>query len=233
MRTRTRDGPSKWSLTSPRTSPSSRPLRISADGRRRSPTRSWTVLPSHNLYLLGFTTRLYAVNFLRQRARLSDVSSGALRQFLQDAKDRIGDPIPNAGCPAVSVIESADQSYLADVMANPRFAAYRQGNLFEGMPFSFQKVEIDPLVAFQPNVDLERAGLLACQLSAPPTLEEKLKLCLPIQSEPVLIETPPGRQKFGTVVLTSPSLNVSIVQGGYLGSAPQQELHFGGVGLAP
>jgi hypothetical protein len=190
-------------------------------------------LATRNLHLLGFMTRMYALNFLGQRARLSSMSPGALRQFWQQAKDRIGEPFPNVGRPIVQPIDGADPSYFADVLMNPRFRSWRQGNLFDGMPFSFQNVEIDPLIAFQANVDLERAASLSGSLSSPPALAEKLKLCLPTQSEPMVIETPPSRQKQGTVVLSSPSLNLSIVQAGYLGAASADELHFGGVGLAP
>ena len=55
-------------------------------------------------------------------------------------------------------------------------------------------VEIDPLLAFQFTVDLERSQYHCASLSNPPTLEELLHLCLPLGQPNESITAVPGPQ---------------------------------------
>ncbi len=91
---------------------------------------------------------------------------------LAQARARYGKPMSRAGHPDILAIPPEYAPYLEEVKGSPRFReTIDNGNIAH----SFQLVEIDPLLAFQFYISLDHMP----QLSANPTLEETLHLCLP------------------------------------------------------
>src|SRR5207245_974593 len=71
--------------------------------------------------------------------------------------------------------------YLTKVQANPAF-----GETVKGMNWSFKLVEIDPLIAFQIQVELARSANLCANVSeAAPLLDDMLGPCLPLDVEDI------------------------------------------------
>ena len=78
---------------------------------------------------------------------------------------------------------------------------------------TFKMVEIEPLLAFQLTVDSSRSNHHNGNLLGPPSLDELLAICLPINpvSEPIQIHQSPG-----SMMLTSRSLNFHTAAQGFI-----------------
>lgn len=122
-----------------------------------------------------------AVNYLRRRCLVDDLSDIELRQRWREARDRLGPPIPNAGRCDVRDIPSAYLEYLRGVVAQqPRFQ-----ETTAGLPWHFKLVEIDPLLSFQFHVAIDGPASQRERRGAPPSVQDLLLACLPHAYEDV------------------------------------------------
>lgn len=139
------------------------------------------------------------------------VCSGKLAQ----ARAKYGKPMPRAGHPNIQAIPPENLPYLEQVKTNPRFGE----TIGDGsINYSFQLVEVDPLLAFQFYISLDHVP----QISAEPTLEEMLHLCLPTDvKDASLNANSPSRD---VVVLSSRDLNIRLYRKPRLVPDPQQKL---------
>jgi hypothetical protein len=95
-----------------------------------------------------------------QRRVPADPMPEALRTCREEARERVGSPLPNAGKPETAPIPAGHAEYLKRVAAMPRFA-----ESFGGSPWGFRLVEIDPLIAFQFQVETARSAAMLGQLN--------------------------------------------------------------------
>src|ERR1700733_421811 len=111
-------------------------------------------MPSAGLSLVGFMDEQEALTHLRTACVPSDPSDAALKAAWQAAQAQLGPPISNAGSPNVAAIPAAQAPHIVTLMQTPWAAQALQSTL-QGS--TFQMVEIDPLLAFQFTVDLDRS----------------------------------------------------------------------------
>src|ERR1700737_1931292 len=128
-------------------------------------------MPIKVISLVGFLKEAVAVAYLNQFAVLPNKTRPALRHIWLAAQSKLGAAIPNAGQPDIQDIPTTHQAYLRGVETNPRFAVTH-----EGMAWSFKLIEIDPLLAFQLHVELDRANTPCAAVKDPTSLTETLPI---------------------------------------------------------
>jgi hypothetical protein len=98
------------------------------------------------------------------------------------------------------------------------------------MTWDFKLVELDPVLAFQFHVSTERTDDLCASLSDPPTFEELLSVCLPLDLEdpPTQISVQPN-----SLSMWSPSLNFRVHSFGQVGVDQGQKLAAFGIVVGP
>lgn len=182
-------------------------------------------MPTPGLSMVGFMERSQALDYLVQVCAPPDPSPQALEQAWQDAQARLGPPTANAGQPQIQPIPQQHAGYLTAVQQHPRFP-----NSLEGMAWSFQLVEIDPILAFQFHVNTARTDALCGSVTSPPSMDELLTRCLPLQIEdvPFQISVQPN-----SLLLASPSLNLRAFSFGQVGVDPAQNLLAYGLVVGP
>lgn len=165
-------------------------------------------MPSIGLTLAGFMQRDQAVNYLRGAAIWPNDDDVSLEGVWQVANASLGQLIPNAGNPDIQPIPASKVAYIADLTARDWYQR-QAGNWFSGA--TFQMVEIDPLLAFQFAVDVDRSQHHCNGLSVTPTEDELFKLCLPRDLPTEQWDWAPAP---GAVIIRSRSLNLrSLAQG--------------------
>jgi hypothetical protein len=160
------------------------------------------VVPANGLSLVGFITdHESALNHLRGNCVAGAKTDEQLITDWQKATSELGTPTPNAGHPNIQAVPAGHESYLAHPTVIQELASYPGATI--------QMVEIDPLLAFQLTIDLDRAAHHGGALSNPPTLGELLALCLPLEApEEKLASSVQNNQSI--VLLRSPSLNLRL-----------------------
>jgi len=158
-------------------------------------------VPVDGLSLFAFLPKPYALTYL-------DRDCIGLRS--QDRKDAyakalalLGQPFPHTGLPDVQPIPNGHQAHLDAVTQNPQFARTVAG--FNAA--SFGLVEIDPLIAFQVHLSVERGNERA---PTDTSIGAMLDLCLPASPMDVKADwTVGGGPLVGNVTLMSDSLNLT------------------------
>jgi hypothetical protein len=85
----------------------------------------------------------------------ADPAPEALGSCGEEARERVGNPLPDAGVPKIAPIPAEHAEYLEAVTATPRFE-----ESFGGSRCDFRVVEFDALIAFPFQVETARAAAL-------------------------------------------------------------------------
>jgi hypothetical protein len=166
-------------------------------------------MPTNGLSLVGFMDQADALNHFKSACVSGNKNDAQLITDWQTARANLGAAFPNAGRPNIQAIPAAHQPYLQQLTQtltpNPVFASL----LNQGA--TFQLVEVDALLAFQFTVDTDRSNHHCGSISRPPTMDELLKLCLPLNwSAEAYFWDIQGQ----SAVFTSRSLNLQILSAG-------------------
>lgn len=153
------------------------------------------------LSLVGFMERQAALDHLRKVCVPDppEASDEVLAAQWQQARVRLGPPKARAGQPRIQAPLPAAAPYLHDLAARSWVAAALR-RLVEPR---WAMVEIEPLLAFQPTIDLDRIGERCPVLRSPPALEELLELCLPAVPPADDFRTSPVTALSETMTITS------------------------------
>ena len=144
-------------------------------------------MATRGLSLVGFYDREHdALAHLRNTCFLPDASDASLLEEWAAARSKLGPPIPRAGAPEIRELEPEDQAYIRELRAQPWVQSLLQRPACRSA--AFKLVEIEPLLAHQPFVDLERSRDGGKQLGSAP-IAELMRICLP-QTRPKPLEPP-------------------------------------------
>jgi hypothetical protein len=170
-------------------------------------------MPTRGLSLVGFMQQDAALHHLRQACVPPDPADAALLPVWRAATANLGTASPNAGKPNIEAIPAANAAYVNTLLSQAWVHAAFQGPL-KGSEIKL--VEIDEMLAFQFTVDLDRADHHCGPLSKPPTIDELLHTCLPINpiGEALSISTLVTSPNGGSAVIRARSLNVRMVAQG-------------------
>lgn len=174
-------------------------------------------MPMPGLSLVGFMDQPMALAHFRQDcvpANSDDAALTAEWRAAQAQLDVQNLPVHNPGRPAFQPIPAAHQPYIAALRQVPWVAQYLASI---HQPISFEMVELDPLLAYQFSVNMDRSQHHCGALTNPPTLQEMLPICLPQQEEAADAKV---LQQAQSVILKAPTLNFRVVAQGPLGPAP-------------
>ena len=150
---------------------------------------------------MGFMDNMQAIAHLQNACVPLNPDPSLLTAEWQAAKAQLGaSPVQNAGRPNIAPIDPRHATHIATVLNQPIFQF--GGNL---LGTSCMMVEIEPLLAFQFTVDLDRSNHHCGVINSPPTVDELLNLCLPLTPPNEDIKTTPGANSF---LLRARSLNV-------------------------
>ena len=180
-------------------------------------------MQKEGLSLFGFMEEQIALNYLATRCVLPDKSLATLHQLWEDAKTKLGLPIPNAGYPEIQDIPKNYKSYLQGVVnKNPRYKD-TVGNLSA----SFKLVEIDPLLSYQFHVELERIVNPFDTSTNTSSMGKLLEICLPQKVD----EVPRGYEfhQDHSVLIKVSDVNIDVLAKGPIGGNPDQKLNALGV----
>lgn len=132
-------------------------------------------MPRPGLSLVAKMDEQSALVHLRTVAFYPGEDDAALLKRWDDAKAKIGPPMPRAGLPDLVPLDGPMYGrHLRDVTKSPRFA-----QTVGKMPYTFCAVEIDPLLAFQFAIETDRASYLCASVGNGPSVKDSLGICLP------------------------------------------------------
>lgn len=168
------------------------------------------------LSLVGFMDQHPAIAHLRHASIPTDPSDAALIAVWNIARGKLGAPIPKAGNPDIQPIPVSDQVYIQQLLLSPWVQPIFNG-AWAG--FTFQLVEIDPLLAYQFAIDSVRSNHHCGTLNNPPSVSELLPICLPLNPIPENFESWHTPQ---SAILKSRGLNLvpfdrGIINGAFMG----------------
>jgi hypothetical protein len=159
-------------------------------------------VPTNGLSLVGFVRdRQVALSHLKSACIPGRKDEAQLAEDWEDARRRLGAPMSNAGSPVIRDLPESYQTYVQQPAISEALRA------FAGVNFAFKIVEIAPLLAWQILIDSDHAATHCAKLSSPPTFDELLTLCLPIEPQRDNPLTFPSDNSF---LLKSRSLNMQI-----------------------
>ena len=168
-------------------------------------------VPTSGLSLVGFLGRTDAIAHLLQTclpARGAD-NEAAAEAAWQTAQQNLGAAFPPLGAPPLTPLDQSKphvQAVLASHLG-PRISHELS------LGASLQWAEIEPLLAFQLTVDLDRSHHHCAALSKPPTEDELLELCLPTAPSSDQLHV---AQNGHSVLIRSRSLNFQVTAGGII-----------------
>jgi hypothetical protein len=182
-------------------------------------------LPVEGRSLVGFMDPAFAVPYLQQATMPPDPSPDALMAVWEQAREQLGDPVNGAGQPEFLDLDPAHNGHLQAVADHARLA-----NGLDGQPYEFKLVKIDPVLAYQRDISVERTDHLCVQLGDPPTVESMLPIMLPTAVE----NTPTqGQETANSALVVSPSANVKIQAHGRIGFDAKQGVFLFGIAVGP
>jgi len=158
------------------------------------------------LSLVGFMAdQQAAFRHLRTECVPPDASDAALSAEWNAARTSLGPAIANAGNPNIQQLAGADAQYAQALSQLPWVAAAFQQ--FQYQNVNFQLIEIDPILAYQFTVSLERSGHHCNHLNNP-QVTDLLPICLPqTQPMPEYLSSP-LTQDSKSVIFKARNLNV-------------------------
>jgi hypothetical protein len=177
-------------------------------------------MPAKGLSLLGFMDQHVALHHLRNACVPVGLADDAtLLTELAVATQKLGAPIANAGRPEVLDLPTSAAGHVTTLLQQKWIVDSMGG--FKNPEFKL--IEIEPLLAYQFSIDEDRSGYHCNQLASPPTMDELLRTCLPINLPTEQITLSASSQ---SILVKSKSLNVRIMAGGLLNEG-LAGIHFG------
>src|SRR5437868_2626801 len=167
-------------------------------------------MPVRGLSLFGFMPKKAGMNYLKADC-LGYTDAQQRSDIWERAQARLGAPVANAGQPALLPIPRGYQAYLDTVMQDPQFGRTVLG--FRAS--SFALAEINPVLAFQFHVSIERAAE-PDRVPKDRSMQSLLELCLPEKPMKIVAQWAPrpnNSATIGSVVLTTDSLNLGAIGG--------------------
>ncbi len=135
-------------------------------------------MPTSGLSLIGFMAdQAHALQFLKNSCVPTDGSDAALLAEWSRAQLNLGPAMPNAGYPDIQDPPPGAIHHITALKNIPHIAMMLAGPLF-GVDFKF--VEIEPLLAFQLAIDVERSTHHCGGFNRPPDVQQLLAVCLPL-----------------------------------------------------
>lgn len=166
-------------------------------------------MPVEGRSLLGFMDPAFAIPYLQQATIPPDPSPDALHAIWEQARGQLGEPTNHPGEPEMLDLGPEHHAHLQAVAASPRLQ-----NGFDGQPYEFKLVEIDPLLAYQFDVNIERTEHLCAELGDPPSVATMLPVCLPTSLENIPFQL---QGTGNSVVVVGRSANLKIQAHGQIG----------------
>jgi hypothetical protein len=145
-----------------------------------------------------------AISHLQNACVLQDSNIGALVSHWLAARAAIGDPFANAGLPDIQPIPPSHHAYCDKLLALPSFP-----NIWR-RDCNIALVEIEPLLSYQTTINSSLSDEHRAELSTPPTLDQLMPICLPLEPAQEAFTIVPGQN---SLVLKSRSLNIRQKQG--------------------
>jgi len=176
---------------------------------------------SKGLSLAGFMDRDNALEHFRRDCVCEDESNGALEHQWKQARTRLGpDPLCRPGTPDIKKIPDEHADYIEQLKGREWVA--RQ--LSELGSFEFCLVEIDPLLAFQPVIDVARSdqhctGYASADAQAI-DMARLLKACLPLEPPREDFEIVPNQEETSVLVKTR-CMNITLKTWGMIDEEEQ------------
>jgi hypothetical protein len=155
--------------------------------------------------LVGFIDDAQAaINHLLNACVSENADTGTLTAQWLAARALLGKPFPNAGLPDIQSIPPSHHSHRDKLLALPSFPNSWRPNCTVAL------VEIDPILAYQMTINSDTSNDQGDELSTPPTLDELMSICLPLEPAQEAFTIVPGQN---SLVLKAKSLNIRQQQG--------------------
>lgn len=166
-------------------------------------------MPIPGLSLVGFMNQADAIEHFRKANTRTDPDAALIADW-QAAQAQLGAAIAGAGNPGIQAIPASHAAYIQQLIQMDWMQEALQGVL-QGC--QFQMVEIQKLLAFQTTVSLNQCNTHGAGLANPPTLDQQLHLCLPLNPPPpkYKVTYTPGQP---SMLIHGDDLNI-VPHGGY------------------
>jgi hypothetical protein len=121
------------------------------------------------LSLFGFLNEADAVNYLKtaRPETTPPLDDAALKAEWTTARSALGAPPNNFGNPEIKALAGSGATYIASLRQQQWIATALQAPIYHNATFNL--IEIDPLLAYQFHIGLDRSDFHCAKLSNPPT----------------------------------------------------------------
>lgn len=152
------------------------------------------------LSLLGFLDEPSAATLLRNACVVPDATPEALSAIWREAQAKLGTAIPRAGLPTMEDIPPEGAEHMASLLQQQWVQVALGSDIAGG---TFKMVELEPLLAYQLNVDIARSDHHNGSADAPSTTQ-LFNMCLPLEK---VIENITTVTHANAMLVTSRGLN--------------------------
>jgi hypothetical protein len=157
-------------------------------------------MPTPGKSLFGFLDQPRAISYVQNACVVPDPTDIAqMQQMWVQARAQLGPPVTNAGHPDIQPIPNSHSSHVQSLQSAQWIIERGLGG------WQYALVEIDPLIAYQHSIGLDRSAHHCAPFGSPPTLGELLNACLPIIPPLDPYHVVPAEQ---SLLITSKSLNM-------------------------
>lgn len=163
---------------------------------------------SAGLSLMGLMDETWAIPYLRRQCAFQgDQSDARLAYEWRTARDRIGSPMGRMGMPSVKDIPEAMRSYVEELKRQDWLTHRLNGHLAGA---EFKMVEVDPLMAMQFAIDVDRSTHLCTAFSGSRTDEDLFSVCLPMNPPEPEVNLFKDHTGSGSMLISTKNLSFGI-----------------------
>jgi len=182
-------------------------------------------MPRDGLLLVGYLNEDAAVDYMKKRCSNSFThDESSLRTAWREAYKKVQSPVAWLHPSVLRDIPPNLKHHTDLIEQDAEFA-----EVLDGMDYKFQVIEIDPLLAFQVDIDFARSDQACAGINQNPSIAEMLPRCLPTTKDTISFTTHlPASGKKG-IVLETENRNVVAKDAEYWGIDAQDGLHTAGI----
>lgn len=163
-------------------------------------------MPMLGISLVGFMREDQAVDYFRTMCVPADPSYDALRAEFESAKASLGPAMPRAGRPEIAQIPTEFIGYLTRLR--------KTWPVIETEAWDQKVVEIEPLLATQPQICLPKVDGYGGGRMEQPSFDELLNVCLP--AERPAVQPPTISAQNQSIVMRTENMNIKLLYHGSL-----------------
>jgi hypothetical protein len=167
-------------------------------------------MASPGLSLVGFLDEKEALQHMKTVCVPINLDDNVLKAEWKKAQAALGSGYENAGSPLIEDLSQVGLDHV-DMLLQQEWVKQRLPEI--GAAWTFKSIEIDPLLAFQAHINIDRSKHHCSRIGTNSDEQELLSICLPQQAPQEQMQMHANPQ---SILIAAPNLNVRPLAQGYI-----------------